>query len=105
VYPNEELRSLAAGKALLRQRISTRRLECAAEASRLARPIAWIDRALAGWRRLSPLVKMASVPVGLWMGRSRARPLRTAGAVLRWGPVLLGVFRSLTHQRGLSGRD
>ena len=104
MYPQEELTSLAASKSGLRLRISIRRSECAAAAARLARPIAWIDRAHARWRRLSPLVKLASAPIGILMGRMRIRHLRTVGAVLRWSPLVLGAVRSLTPPRGPSGR-
>jgi hypothetical protein len=103
MYPHGELTSLAADKSALRRRIRARRSECAAAAARLAQPIAWIDRAHAGWRRLSPLVKLAAVPIGLLVGRLRIRHLRTAGAVLRWSPLVLGAVRSLTLPRGPSG--
>lgn len=104
MYPHEELTALAASKSALRQRISIRRSECAVAVARLAQPIAWIDRAHASWRRLSPLVKLASAPVGLLIGRLRIRHLRTVGAVLRWSPLVLGAVRSLTMPRGPSGR-
>jgi len=104
MYPKEELTSLAASKSALRLRISVRRSECAAAAARLARPIRWVDRAHARWRRLSPLVKLASVPIAILMGRLGIRHLRTVGAVVRWSPLVLGAVRSLTLQRGHSGR-
>ena len=105
MYPHKELTSLAASKAVLRQRISARRAECAAAAARVARPIAWIDRAYTGWRRFSPLVRLAAVPIGILMGRLKGPQTRVAGALLRWGPLVLGAVRSLALQRGLSGRD
>jgi len=98
------LTSLAANKSALRQRILTRRSEWAAAATRLTQPIAWIDRAHASWRRLSPLVKLASVAIGLLMGRLKIRHLRTLGSVLRWSPLVLGAVRGLTLPRGPSGR-
>jgi hypothetical protein len=104
MYPRAELTSLAASKLALRRQIFIRRSECAAAAARLAQPIVWIDRAYATWRRISPLVKLASVPIGLLIGRLRIRHLRRAGAMLRWGPLVLGAVRSLTQQRGLPER-
>jgi hypothetical protein len=104
MFPHEELKSLAASKAALRQRILARRSECAAAAARLARPIAWIGRAQEGWRLLAPLFNLASTPIGFLMGRMRNRRLRTTGAVLRWAPLVLGALRALTPRRGLSGR-
>jgi hypothetical protein len=104
MYPREELTSLAASKSALRQRIFARRSECAAAAARLARPIAWIGRVHSSWRRFSPLAKLASASIGLLMGRMKIRHLRTAGAALRWGPLVLGAVRGLAPRRGLSGR-
>ena len=104
MYPHAELTSLAASKSALRRRIQSRRSECAASAARLARPISWVDRAHARWRRLYPLLTLASVPIGILMGCLRIRPLRTIGAVLRWSPLVLGVVRGLTLPRGASGR-
>ncbi len=99
MYPRQELTLLAARKSELRRRISIRRSECSAAAERLARPIAWIDRAYATWRRASPLLRLAAVPIGLLMGRLRIRHLRAAGAALRWGPFVLSAVQALTALR------
>jgi hypothetical protein len=104
MYPRAELTSLASSKSELRQRIFIRRSDCAAAAARLAQPIVWIDRAYAAWRRISPMVKLAAVPIGLLIARLNIRHLQRAGAVLRWGPLVLGAVRSLIPQRGLPGR-
>jgi hypothetical protein len=101
MYPNEELTRLAADKAAMRQRISERRAQSAEAAARVARPLAWIDQALAGWRQLSPLVKMA-IPLGFLLKRRFAPRTRLLGAMLRWGPLVLGAVRGLSATRGAS---
>jgi hypothetical protein len=104
MYPNEELSLLAARKAALRERISIRRDQCAAAAERASRPLAWVDRALARWRRVSPLVKIAAIPLAILLKRRLARRTRVFGAILRWGPVVFGAVRGLTAERTLAHR-
>ena len=65
MYPSGELAELARRKKILQARIALRRLECAVAAIELSRPLAMIDRALQTWRRISPFVKMLSLPGGL----------------------------------------
>ena len=104
MFPHEELKSLATSKAALSQRILARRSECAATAARLAQPIAWIGRVQEGWRLFAPLFNLASTPIGFLVGRMKNRHLLTTGAVLRWGPLVLGAVRALSPHRGPSRR-
>jgi hypothetical protein len=104
MYPVEELKLLAAEKAALRQRILVRRMQCAGAAARVARPLEWLDRALAQWRSLSPLATFAAVPLGLLLRRRPGRRIRMLGAMLRWGPIVLGAVRSLTAAQNPSHR-
>jgi hypothetical protein len=99
MYPTEELSLLAARKAALRERISIRRDQCAGAAARVARPLEWIEGALARWRRLSPLVKIAAIPLGILLKRRLAPRKRVFGAILRWGPAVFGAVRSLAGER------
>ena len=99
MYPAWELRRLAAHKSALRKRIVLRRVTCAQAAARLARPVAWLDRAVAFWRRLHPLVKFAAVPLGLLVQRAVFPRRGLLGSLLRWGPLVFGAVRSLAGAR------
>jgi hypothetical protein len=68
MYPRRQLAALAARKALLQAKIEVRRLECAIAATELARPIGWVDRGIALWRRISPIVKALALPGALSLG-------------------------------------
>jgi hypothetical protein len=105
MYPQEELRLLADRKAELRQRIHDRRLECAEAFIRVGRPLELLDRVLAKWRKLSPMLKLAAVPLALLMKRWIAPRTRVLGTVLRWGPLVYGAVRGLTAARKLSHRS
>ena len=76
MYPTGELKQLAARKALLQARIAVRRWELAATAAEVARPVAAIDRGLQIWHRISPLVKLFAVSLGLLIPRILARRLK-----------------------------
>ena len=102
MYPDRELTRLAAYKAALRRDIALRRAQCAEAAARVAQPLEWLDRMLAFWRRLSPLVKFAALPLGFLLKRSLAPRTRVLGTLLRWGPPVLGVVWSLTGARDRS---
>lgn len=95
MYPRPELIRLAAHKAALRRNIALRRTQCAVAAARLAQPIAWLDRALAFWRRLSPLTRMAAVPLGLVATRTVFPRLKIIGSLARWGPLVAGAVKIL----------
>ena len=102
MYPDRELTRLAAYKAALRRDIALRRAQCAVAAARVAQPLEWLDRMLAFWRRLSPLVKFAALPLGFLLKRSLAPRTRILGTLLRWGPPVLGAVWSLTGARDRS---
>jgi hypothetical protein len=97
MYPARELNRLAIHKRALQRRIARRREECVAAAGCIARPFAWLDRALGVWRQLSPWMHVAAVPLGfLWKRSPAARPV---GAVLRWLPVVTGIMRGFNAAR------
>ena len=102
MYPDRELTRLAAYKAALRRDVALRRAQCAVAAARVAQPLEWLDRMLAFWRRLSPLVKFVALPLGFLLKRSLAPRTRILGTLLRWGPPVLGVVRSLIGARDRS---
>jgi len=95
MYSDRELNRLAGYKASLRRRIASRRTECAVLASRLTRPVAWLDRALAFWRRLSPFTQLATVPLGLLVTRAVLPRRGLLGSLARWGPLAFGAARAL----------
>lgn len=99
MYPHGELIRLATRKAALQRSIAFHRFQCAGAAVRAAQPLAWLDRMVAFWRRLSPLAQFAVVPLGFLLKRSVAPRPRLLGTLLRWGPVLLGAVRGLTAAR------
>jgi hypothetical protein len=99
MYYREELTALAASKAVLVERIRLRRDLCAAAAARAARPLKALDLAVARWRRLSPFVRLAAVPLGLLLARLLGRRARALGALLRWGPVVLRAVRGVAESR------
>jgi hypothetical protein len=90
MYPSRELTALALRKVAVRQRIAVARWDCVSAASEAARPIVWIDRAVAQWRKISPFAKIAAVPLGILFGR-RLMPGKSGlfGRLLRWAPVVL----------------
>jgi hypothetical protein len=95
MYPQRELTRLAAHKAFLRRGIAVRRTQCAEAVGRATRPLEWLDRALALWRRISPLAALAAVPLGLLVSRTLLPRRKILGPLLRWGPVLFNALRSL----------
>jgi hypothetical protein len=77
MFSRGELTALASGKAAVLQRIEANRAQCAEEAGRIGHSIQWFDQTLVRWRRLSPIIKFAAMPIGSfllkrWLG-SRAR--------------------------------
>lgn len=64
MYPSRELSRLADRKAALRREIAVQRARCAGAAARVARPLAWLDRTLAAWRRFPPLARFAAIALG-----------------------------------------
>lgn len=100
MYHREELTDLAEGKAALVECIRARRALCEAAAARAARPLKALDLGIARWRQLSPFVRLAAVPLGLLLARLPGRRARALGAVVRWGPLLLGAARCMTQSQG-----
>lgn len=94
MYPDRELTRLAAQKIALRRDIALRRLQCAGFAARIAQPVAWLDRVLAFWRRLTPLTRLA-VPLGFLATRTALRRPGILGSLVRWGPLVYGAVRGL----------
>jgi hypothetical protein len=97
VYPARELSRLAAHKRALQRRITRRRAECVAAVTCIAQPFAWLDRALGFWRELSPWIKIAAVPLGLFWKRPAA--MRPLSAVARWLPVVAAAVRGFNAIR------
>jgi hypothetical protein len=95
MYPDQELALLGTRKKSLQRKITVRRNQCAEAAARLARPIAWLDRASALWRRLSPLVQTAAVPLGLVAARMAFPRMKILRTIARWAPLAYGAVRGL----------
>lgn len=94
MYPRGELIALERRKVWLRGRIARHRWQCRQAAGSLARPLDWLDRALAQWRRISPFLKLAAVPLGLIFKRSLFPRVRIFSSLLRWAPVAFSALRS-----------
>jgi|ERR1043166_7960452 hypothetical protein len=94
MYPHGELTELELQKLALRRRIQLRRAECAIAAEGASRPLQWIDRAIATWRKISPMAKLASVPLALLLKKTIFRRAKIFGTLLRWGPLAFRMFRS-----------
>ena len=108
MYPQRELAQLAAHKAALRRNIALHRAECVAAAARVARPLAWLDRVVALWRRLSPLAAISLVPLGLLLKRTFGPRLRILASLVKWGPLVFGAVRGVSaavKARGASARS
>ena len=99
MYSHDELIRLDGHKALLRHRIAGRREQCAAAFAGVTRPLVWLDRVQALWRRISPLAKIATLPLALVAKRVLFPRAKLLGTLLRWGPVLLGVVRTFSRPR------
>ena len=95
MYPAEELKRLAARKAALRRDITLHRAQAAASAAQLARPLEWLDRMLASWRRLAPLTKFAAVPLAFLATRAILPRLKFLRPLVRWAPVVFSAARGL----------
>lgn len=95
MYPDRELTRLAARKAALRRDIARRRAQCAEAAARVARPLEWLDRMLAFWRRLSPFAQFAAVPLGFLVQRTVFRRLKILRSLVRWGPLVFSAVRGI----------
>lgn len=93
MYPSSEVEALALRRVLLCSRIRIRRVQCTIAAERVAEPLRWVDRAWAQWKNLSPLIKLAAVPMGFALKRTMFRRVGLFGKFLRWTPMVMGAFR------------
>lgn len=105
MYPAWELKRIAAHKSALRKRIALRRITCFASAARLARPLAWVDRVVAFWRRLPSFAKFAALPLGVLFQRKTVSRRGILGTFARWGPLVFSAVRGFTGlTKGRAGR-
>jgi hypothetical protein len=102
MYPERELRLLAAHKASLQADIAERRIQCAEAIAQVATPLEWLDRAVTFWRHFSPLIKITAVPLGLLVKRALFPRFKLLGALVRWGPLAFGAVRGLRSILGTS---
>lgn len=100
MYPKQDLNRLASAKAALRLNIALHRERCAEAAASAARPIELVDRALAFWRQLSPLMQMAAVPLGVVVTRALFPRYRILQRLVRWSPVVIAVARAVGSPAG-----
>lgn len=96
MYPDQELRRLAAYKVALRRDIGCHRAQCAEAARRVTQPLAWLQRMLAWCRRFSSLAPFAAVPLGFLLKRVVFRRLKGLGWLMRWGPLVFSAVRGIT---------
>ncbi len=96
MYPQRELNRLAACKAALRMDIAFRRDQCAEAAIAAARPLEWLDRMLAIWRRLPPAALFGAVPLGFLVRRALFPRARIPSLLLRWGVLVFGAVRIIS---------
>ena len=94
MYPHGELNQLALHKAALQLRIGIRRFECGRAAAGVERPLAWLDRTIAFWRKISPIAKLAAVPVALLLKRALLPRAGVLVTLLRWTPTIFGAGRA-----------
>jgi len=96
MYPQRELTRLAAYKTALQWDIALRRTQCAEAAARVAQPLAWLDRMLALWRRLSPFVQFLPVLLGGFFATRTVLPrLRFLGRLAYWSLAVFGTVRGV----------
>ncbi|HXA14785.1 MAG TPA: hypothetical protein VNW23_06620 [Opitutaceae bacterium] len=105
MYPQPELNRLAAHKVALRRGIALRRAQSAEAAARIAQPFDRLDRMLSFWRRLSPLVKVAAVPLGFLAARTVLPQRRILGSLLRWSPLVFGAVHGVRSAFKAPHRD
>ena len=99
MYPDGDLNELAVRKLVVRQRIRIRRHECVVAAERVAEPLEKIDRLVAQWRRISPLTKLAAVPLAMVFKKMLFPRAKILGSLLRWAPLAVKVFRGFKAAR------
>lgn len=99
MYPDAELDRLETHKAALRLRIAIRRLEISIAAAAAGRPVVWLDKVVAFWRRVSPLAKIAAIPAALLLQRTLHRRTGLLGTLLRWGPAIFSTGKAFSAMR------
>lgn len=105
MYPAEELTRLADHKTALRRRISMHRNQCAEAATSLSRPLEWADRLLAVWRQISPLARIAAVPLGFFIQRKLFPGRKLLGSLFRWGPMVFSAVRVISSSINTRNRS
>lgn len=95
MYPERELTRLAARKAVLRGRISLRRIQCAEAATRVLRPFGWLDHAREVLAKIRPIAILAAVPIAILAERSKSRVLRFLGPMVRLVPLIVNGARAI----------
>ena len=96
MYPESELTALARRKAVMRRRIARHRGELAEAAGRVAKPLAWLDRAVAICRRISPLALLAALPLGFIVKRTVSPRLKIVGSLVKWAPIVFSAVRGFS---------
>lgn len=101
MYPTAELTALAQRKTLLRARISLNRLRCVVLAGEVVRPLNWIDRMVAQWRKISPMAKLAAVPLGLLLKRAvlPGKKINFFNRAMRLLPIVLSAVKIFNAPR------
>jgi hypothetical protein len=95
MYPQQDLIRIALHKAALRHSIALNRERIVEATSRVSKPVAFADRALAFWRDLSPIVRISAVPLGVVATRALFPRLRILRTVVRWSPLVIAAMRAL----------
>ena len=93
MYPDGDLNRLAFHKATLRTRIRVRREETAAAAAVAVKPLQWLDRALAWWKKAKPIAALLAIPVALLAKRVIFKRFHLFRKIFRWGPAIFGAVR------------
>jgi len=96
MYPQRELTRLTAYKVALQRDIARQRIQFAAMATRVAKPLDLLDRILVLWRRISPLALVAAMPLGLLVQRVVAPRMKILGSLVRWGPVIFTAVQRIS---------
>jgi hypothetical protein len=93
MYPDGELNRLNAHKMALRARIHVQRAQCVIAAAGAAKPLAWLDRAVVLWNKITPFAKLAALPAAFMFKRTFFPRLKVFSTLLRWGPLAFKVWR------------
>jgi hypothetical protein len=94
--PQRELALVAARKRALRERIAHRRRLVAKEFIRVEKPLAWLDRAVALWREIPTVAKLAVVPLGLVLIKKIFfRHKKMLAPLLRWAPTIFKAVQGM----------